>query len=88
MSRPNARIIPLYECHKKVRAARIKSITPGSDGTGRIVPHDEGVHAFTVSKAYMDKHQPKAGGYWVLYDDGYESWSPRNAFEDGYTRIE
>lgn len=25
------------------------------------------------------------GGYFVVYDDGYTSWSPAKAFEDGYT---
>jgi hypothetical protein len=27
------------------------------------------------------------GGYLVQYEDGYLSWSPAKAFEDGYTRI-
>jgi len=27
------------------------------------------------------------GGYYVLYEDGYESWSPAKAFEEGNTRI-
>ena len=27
------------------------------------------------------------GGYYVRYEDGYESWSPAQAFEEGYTRI-
>ena len=26
--------------------------------------------------------------YLVVYDDGYVSWSPAKAFEEGYTRIE
>ena len=28
------------------------------------------------------------GGYLVVYDDGYVSWSPAKAFEEGYTRID
>lgn len=36
---------------------------------------------------YMQKHQPRAGGYFVVYKDGYESWSPAEAFEEGYTRV-
>lgn len=27
------------------------------------------------------------GGYFVQYSDGFESWSPQDAFEEGYTRI-
>lgn len=26
------------------------------------------------------------GGYYVRYADGFESWSPAKAFEEGYTR--
>jgi hypothetical protein len=40
-----------------------------------------------VSYAYYVKHKPEAGGYFVRYEDGYESFSPAKAFEDGYTRI-
>ena len=30
----------------------------------------------------------KDPGYYVVYEDGYESWSPTKAFEDGHTRCE
>ncbi|MCK9988658.1 MAG: hypothetical protein AzoDbin1_05130 [Azoarcus sp.] len=38
--------------------------------------------------------QPKSppdsgvGGYYVVYEDGYKSFSPAIAFESGYTRID
>ena len=38
-------------------------------------------------EAYLDKHEPQAGGYYVRYADGYESWSPAEAFENGYMPI-
>ncbi len=28
------------------------------------------------------------GGYYVRYSDGFESWSPAKAFEEGYTRAD
>lgn len=31
---------------------------------------------------------PVVGDYFVQYEDGYVSWSPAKAFEDGYMRIE
>ena len=31
---------------------------------------------------------PHVGGYYVLYEDGYESFSPAKAFEEGYTRFD
>lgn len=41
-----------------------------------------------VNKAYLEKHNPQIGGYYVLYPDGYESWSPAEAFEAGYHRYD
>lgn len=41
----------------------------------------------TVSEDYVKKHQPKVGGYYVRYEDGYESFSPAEAFEGGYKKI-
>ena len=41
-----------------------------------------------IGKAYLEKHDPAAGGYFVEYDDGYESFSPAKAFNEGYTLVE
>ena len=30
---------------------------------------------------------PRVGGYYVVYADGYKSFSPATAFEEGYTKI-
>lgn len=84
--------LPLYQCHKKVRAAKIaqiKTVDEIHDYRVLIVPEDKKIPAFRVSDAYMDKHKPQVGGYFVVYDgDGYQSFSPAKAFEEGYTLIE
>lgn len=36
---------------------------------------------------YINKHKPKVGGYYVVYKDGYKSFSPADVFEEGYTRV-
>jgi hypothetical protein len=33
----------------------------------------------------MHKHKPQVGGYFVQYRDGYKSFSPAAAFEEGYS---
>jgi site-specific recombinase XerD len=38
-----------------------------------------------VRHDYVHKHKPEAGGYYVVYADGYKSYSPAKAFEEGYT---
>ena len=40
-----------------------------------------------VLQSYIEKHAPLVGGYFVRYEDGYESFSQAAAFEGGYTPI-
>jgi hypothetical protein len=74
--------MPRYKCHKEVHALKIRAVSGLT-----IVPEDSGYAPFEVPPAYLDKHKPEAGGYYVVYDDGYKSFSPAKAFEDGYTRL-
>lgn len=94
---PGSAEMPKYQCHKKVWALKIKDIvritaesfTGGGahfDGA-MIYPDGTGYAPFAVDEAYMTKHKPEVGGYYVVYDDGYKSFSPAKAFEDGYTLI-
>jgi len=86
--------MPRYACHKKVWALEIKAIEPdgsaprGAAGSCIITPVEHGYAPFRVDEDYCRKHNPQVGGFYVVYDDGYESFSPRKAFLDGYTLIE
>ena len=84
--------LPLYRSHKLVRGFKIGALEPESLGSSfeyNLVPEDITLGSgVLVSAAYVAKHNPKVGGYYVLYEDGYESWSPAEAFEGGYTLIE
>lgn len=86
--------MPLYQCHKKVWALKIADIqetsTPEqeSDGSKLLVPEDTRYAPFKVDREYVQKHKPQIGGYHVCYQDGYQSFSPAKAFEDGYTLID
>jgi hypothetical protein len=80
----DARELPQYKSHKTVHALKIASI---EWVTGTITPADEGYEPFRVPAAYINKHDPQPGGYYVVYEDGYCSFSPSGAFEQGYTRI-
>lgn len=81
--------MPRYQSHKKVWAFKIAEISEArtADGRAMITPAEKGYTPFEVSGDYMRKHEPKVGGYYVVYDDGYKSWSPAQAFEEGYTRL-
>lgn len=85
--------MPKYKCHKEVWALKIKKVVKPFDENGRtldypsaiIFPENENYSPFEVSPEFVDKHNPQAGGYYVVYKDGYVSFSPAEAFEDGYT---
>lgn len=74
--------LPRYKSHKEVNAVKIEAIS------GPTIWPEGPFPSFNVSKEYLEKHKPTAGGYFVVYADGYESWSPAEAFEEGYTLIQ
>ena len=81
--------LPRYKCHKEVHALKIEgrnaSMTDGvllhfhaNDGFDPIhIPEEE-------VKPFLDMSDNDQG-YLVIYEDGYRSWSPTKAFEDGYS---
>ena len=85
--------MPKYKSHKVVWALKIKSIAKELveyreiDGSATITPEEEGYAPFKVSAEYMNKHQPEIGGYYVVYEHNYKSFSPADAFEAGNTLI-
>ena len=81
------RELPKYRSHKQVWALKIKEVVSnGGISDGAIIPENNEFGPIPVSGEYLKKHQPKAGGYYVVYPDGYKSWSPAEAFESGYSK--
>ena len=81
------REMPRYECHKQVWALKIAEIIGGIHGQVYFQPAEDGYGKVPLTPDYCAKHKPEVGGYYVVYADGYKSYSPAKAFEDGYTRI-
>lgn len=79
--------VPRFRCHKEVRALKIQKIEPADIGGAIITPVDASIPPFNVDAHYVRQHVPQPGGYFVIYDDGYESWSPEAAFENGYVKL-
>lgn len=85
------RQLPKYRCHKEVWALKIKSANWRRGGILlELTPEDSNFAPFTVDEAYVRRHGSGdlSGGYYVVYADGYRSWSPAKAFEEGYTLIQ
>ena len=82
-----SREMPKYECHKKVWALKIAGIVADIHGGVYFQPAEEGYDKVPMSPEYVAKHKPEVGGYYVVYEDGYKSFSPAGAFESGYTPV-
>lgn len=77
--------LPRWQSHKKVWADKIIGVT---DETGVwLLAGGGSVETSDGLKGRVNAPTP-IGGYYVQYDDGYESWSPAKAFEEGYTLVE
>jgi len=89
--------MPRYQSHKKVWALKIRSISMVAEGAlltfeeERYAPitvdGTEGDRIADAQITYEQDHDVIDFGYLVVYEDGYRSWSPTEAFEAGYTRI-
>lgn len=86
-------VLPEYQCHKKVRAARILDVMQEPN-----IQKNEMLYSLkldhptttiiSIAKAWFEKNHPEKGGFFVVYEDGYASYSPAKAFEEGYTLIQ
>jgi hypothetical protein len=86
--------LPRWKCHKVVEAAKITGLTFPTPDDAALHFRDassEPVDARWISRNLPDgSPDPFAivGGYFVRYEDGYTSWSPADAFEKGYRRVD
>ena len=80
-----------YKSHKIIEAGKIIRITEVKgggatiemEGEDPVVVGESYMKRFKLSKAFGDSQG--VDGYYVRYADGYESWTPNKAFEEGYT---
>lgn len=76
-----------WKCHKVVRAGKILDVNQhdqkleveNQDGESDIIPYEP---------TLVSRSIPSVGDYYIVYDDGYASWSPAKAFEEGYSPLE
>ncbi len=80
------RELPLYQCHKQVRALKIAHLVANPRGV-ELHFEDQRYAPMQFPAQWIDQHKVEAGGYFVWYEDGYKSFSPAGAFEAGYTLI-
>jgi hypothetical protein len=85
--------MPLYVCHKRVRALEIQVIgsynkDEGDDKLRRRIalkyPDGEFL-TVNIEAELFTRYMPMPGDFYVIYDDDYRSFSPRKAFLEGYS---
>lgn len=79
--------MPRYKCHKEVWALKIDATQKNEDDSITLSFAEEGYAPITVPADYGRGRPVLAGGYYVVYEDGYVSWSPADVFESGYTQV-
>lgn len=81
--------MPEYISHKRVHALEIKAIANDME-RGDIVLELASGATFSRHKnnPIFARYIPRVGDFLVQYEDGYFSFSPRNAFLAGYTRVD
>lgn len=79
--------LPRYQCTKQVRGVKIKAMEIHKDGSATIIPENYPMLATKAGWASRFHGDDTDTGYFVVYEDGYQSWSPTKAFEEGYHRI-
>lgn len=85
--------LPVWRSHKLVRASKILAIRnlnihAEAAFQGHVQDWDVASgHTLHIDQSVIRRNEPEVGDYFVLYEDGYRSWSPAAAFEGGYTQV-
>lgn len=84
MSEPNDGLTQ-FQSIKTVLAGEIALVRPD----GCMVRDADGTEVFRRAPDGMyDRYEPSAGDFWLIYEDGYQSISPRESFMAGYLPID
>lgn len=80
-------ILPRWVCHKEVWGSNITALLK-SDGALTVRTEHGDVDIIDETWPARYKGTDADMGYLVVYQDGYISWSPTKAWENGYERAE
>lgn len=82
--------LPTYRSIKIVKAAKITAIHKCGITRINTLSLDALGQQFELKAedSWFYKHEPQVGGYLVVYEDGYCSYSPSVPFEKGHVRID
>jgi len=79
--------VKTYRCHKVVQAEKVVGVEMHAGGFMARLVLDDGAIVNAPDNVFRANTQNPVGGYFVRYEDGYVSWSPALAFEEGYAEL-
>jgi hypothetical protein len=82
--------MPKYKCIKEVWALKIKDVEYLPYESSALIHFEDWRYAPKKVDAFVwweQKAKWNKTGYYVVYSDGYESWSPVEVFEKGYVLL-
>lgn len=80
-------ILPKYKCKKIVKAGKILEVRDNKIAVKVENLTEEKFTWITPSEDYFERQKhikDLVGGIYVIYEEGYDSWSPDKIFERGY----
>jgi|ERR1041385_738619 hypothetical protein len=80
--------MPRYVSHKRVWGLEIAEVglRDFPSGDRRLSFRDNGFDPIVAPGEMFARYVPVPGDFYVVYADGYKSFSPRRAFLEGYER--
>jgi len=84
---PISAVMARFKSHKIVHAGTIVAVSLGEPTVLTLTDAEGNPFSITRPSAMFARYAPQIGDYLVVYEDGYESVSPRGAFENGYLRV-
>jgi hypothetical protein len=81
--------MPRYISHKQVWALELDCVDHNADGSSVLTFRDNGYSPILIpaSSDIFARYKPVQGDFYVVYADGYKSFSPRKAFLEGYVKL-
>lgn len=70
-----------------VQALRIRDMTLMPRDGMLIIPFEPDMPPFEVSADWVELHEPRVGGYWMSYPDGFTGHLMAELFEQQYEKI-
>lgn len=77
----------MIEMERPAEAIRIDSMEPLPNGGARLIGKHDGVtYTVDASATYVNRHQPKEGGYFVRFHTGTEVFKSADNFHELFVR--